>query len=89
MSSVLLNDISRKRRDLEAPLIVYEKGGILFNKSLLDWGANVNVKPKALYDKFKFIDIEPIMLELQKADELLVIYLNIFYVTIFTIPHFL
>ena len=62
VSSVLLNDISRKRRDPEAPLIVYEKEGMLFNKSLLDWGANVNVKPKALYDKFKFIDIEPIML---------------------------
>ena len=41
---------------------------MIFNRSLLDLGARVNVMPKILYDKFKFGDVEPIMLELQLAD---------------------
>ena len=36
--------------------------------SLLDSGASVNVMPNDLYDKFKFGDIEPIMLKLQLSD---------------------
>ena len=68
MSSILLDDIPRKRRDPGAPLITCEIGGMIFNRSLLDSTASVNVMPKALYDKFKFGDLEPIILELQLAD---------------------
>ena len=68
VSSILLDDIPRKRRDPGAPLITCEIGGMIFNRPLLDSGASVNVMPKALYDKFKFGDLEPIMLELQLAD---------------------
>ena len=64
VSSILLDDIPRKRRDPGAPLITCEIGGMIFNRSLLDSRASVNVMPKALYDKFKFGDLEPIMLEL-------------------------
>ena len=45
-----------------------EIGGMIFNRSLLDSRASVNVMPKALYEKFKFGDLEPIMLELQLFD---------------------
>ena len=65
---MLLNEMPIKRRDPRAPLIVCEIRGMIFNRSLLDSGASVNVMPKALYDKFKFGDLEPIMLELQLAD---------------------
>ena len=68
VSAMLLNEMPIKRRDPGAPLIGCEIGGMIFNRSLLDSGASVNVMPKALYDKFKFGDLEPIMLELQLAD---------------------
>ena len=68
VSAMLLNEMPIKRRDPGAPLIGCKIGGMIFNRSLLDSGANVNVMPKALYDKFKFGDLEPIMLELQLAD---------------------
>ena len=38
---------------------------------LSDAEANVDVMPKALYDKFKFGDLEPIVLELRLADGLI------------------
>ena len=67
-SSILLDDIPQKRRDLGVPLIECEIGGMIFNTYLLDSGARVNVMHEALYDKFKFGDLEPILLELQLAD---------------------
>ena len=64
ISSIFLNDFPRKRRDPEVSLTVCEIGGMILNRSLLDSGASVNVLPKILYDKFKFGDLAPIMLEL-------------------------
>ena len=61
ISSILLDHIPRKRRDPRAPLIACEIGTMIFNRTLLDSGASSNVMPKALYDKFKFGDLEPIL----------------------------
>ena len=68
MSSILLNEIPQKKKDLGAPLITCDIGGMKFSRSLLDSGASVNLLPKALYDKFKFGELEPIFLELQLAE---------------------
>ena len=68
ISSILLNEMPEKKRDPGAPLIKCDIGGIMFNRSLLDSGASVNVMPKALYDRFKFGDLEPILMELHLAD---------------------
>ena len=68
VSSILLNDIPRKRRDLGAPLIACEIERIIFNRSLLDSRTSVNVMPKYLYDTFKFGDLEPIILEWKLTD---------------------
>ena len=46
------------------PLIAWEIGGMIFNRFLLDSWASFNVMTKAHYDKFKFGDLKPIMLEL-------------------------
>ena len=42
---------------------------MIFYSSLLDSKASVNVMPKVLYDKFKFGELESIMLEFQVVDE--------------------
>ena len=68
VSSILLNEIPQKKKDPGAPLITCDIGGMKFSRSLLDSGASVNLLPKALYDKFKFGELEPIFLELQLAD---------------------
>ena len=68
VSSILLNEIPQKKKDPGAPLITCDIGGMKFSRSLLDSGASVNLLPKALYDKFKFGELEPIFLELQLPD---------------------
>ena len=35
---------------------------------MLDSGASVNLIPKALYDKYKFVELQPINVEVQLAD---------------------
>ena len=68
VSSIILNEIPQKKKDPGAPLITFDIGGMKFSRSLLDSGAGVNLLLKALYDKFKFGELEPIFLELQLAD---------------------
>ncbi|CAA7402149.1 unnamed protein product [Spirodela intermedia] len=68
VSSIRLNQILEKKKDLSAPLITCDIGGTHFSRSLLDSGASVNLMPKALYNKFKFEDIESVLLNLQLVD---------------------
>ena len=65
LNSILLNDIPKKGKDLEASLVACEIGGIIFNMSILDLRAWVHVMPNPLYDKFQFGDLEPIILVLK------------------------
>ncbi|CAA6664145.1 unnamed protein product [Spirodela intermedia] len=59
---------SRKKKDPSVPLITCDIGGTHFSRSLLNSDASVDFMPKALYDKFKFGDLEPVLLKLQLAD---------------------
>ena len=59
VSSILLHEIPQKKTDPGALLITSDIGGMKFSRSLLDSGASVNLLPKALYDKFKFGELEP------------------------------
>ena len=68
ISSIILNKLLVKRKDPGPPLITCDIGGTQFSWSLLDSGASVNLIPKALYDKFKFVEMPPINVELQLAD---------------------
>ena len=43
---------------------------MILNRLLFDLGVSVNVMPKDVYDKFKFGDVEPIIVEMQLADGL-------------------
>ena len=57
-SVVLLEKFSTKKRDLGAHLITCEVGGKKFIKTLLDYGASVNILPKMVYDRLKLGEIE-------------------------------
>ena len=68
VSSIILNKLPVKRKDPGPPLITCDIGGTQFSRSLLDSGASVNLIPKALCDKYKFVEMQPINVELQLAD---------------------
>ena len=53
-------------RDLGALLIEYKIGGMIFDGSLLD--SRDSVIPNALYDQFKFKNLEPFMPNLLLAN---------------------
>ena len=64
VSSIILNKLPVKRKDPGPPLITCDIGGTQFSRSLLDSGVGVNLIPKALYDKYKFVELQPINVEL-------------------------
>ena len=68
VSSIILNKLPVKRKDPGPPLITCDIGGTQFSRSLLDSRASVNLTPKALYDKYKFFEMQPINVELKLAD---------------------
>ena len=68
VNSILLNEILCKKRDLRAPLIKNEIEGMIFDRSLLDYGASVNFLPKVPFDQLRFGILKPHILELQLVD---------------------
>ena len=46
-------------KDPGAPLISCVIGGITFEKALLDLGANVNLLPTSVYEKFGIGELKP------------------------------
>ena len=66
--SIILSKLPVKIKDPGPPLITCDIGGTQFSRSLLDSGVSVNLIPKALYDKYKFVEMKPINVELQLAD---------------------
>ena len=68
VSSIMLSMLPRKRRDLGAPMISCEIGGITFPRSLLDTGASVNILPKGMYDICPLGELQALFIELSLAD---------------------
>ena len=50
VSAVILKQLPRKLKDLGAPLISCDIGGVTFEKILLDLGASVNLLPTSIYE---------------------------------------
>ena len=59
VSVVLLNPLSQKIKNPNAPLISYIIGGIIFDRALLDLGAIVNLLPTLIYEKFEIRELKP------------------------------
>ena len=51
MSSIMMNALPIKKRDLGAPMITSKIGGMSFTRSLLHTGASINILPKAVFDR--------------------------------------
>ena len=49
ISSIMMNYLPIKKRDLEAPMINSEIGGMTFTRSLLDTGTSINILPKVAF----------------------------------------
>ena len=60
-----MNEIFRNRRDPRNPLFKCELHGMIFSRSLLYLGATIKIMPNTLDGKFKFGDLEPLILELR------------------------
>ena len=68
VSTVLLNPLSQKMKDLRDPLILCVIGGITFDWALLDLGASVNLLPTSIYEKFEIGELKPMSTILQLAN---------------------
>ncbi|CAA7395948.1 unnamed protein product [Spirodela intermedia] len=67
-SALLLNQLSFKLRDIGAPLISCDISGSIFQNALLDTGANINLLPTSICDKFNISDLKPSTITLKFAD---------------------
>ncbi|CAA7411073.1 unnamed protein product [Spirodela intermedia] len=67
-SALLLNQLPFKLRDIGAPLISCDIGGFIFQNTLLDTGASINLLPTSICDKFNISDLKPSTVTLQFAD---------------------
>ena len=68
VSSIMMNSLPIKKRDLRAPMITSEIGGMSFTRSLLDTGASINILPKAVFDCHHVGELQPFLVELFLAD---------------------
>ena len=68
ISSIMMNSLPIKKRDLGAPMITSEIGGMTFTRSLLDIGASINILPKAIFDHPHVGELQPFLIELCLAD---------------------
>ena len=68
VSSIMMNALPIKKRDLGAPMITSEIGGISFIRSILDTGASINILPKAIFDRHHVGELQPFLVELCLAD---------------------
>ena len=70
VSSIMMNSLSIKKRDLGAPMITSEIGGMSFTRSLLDTKASINILPKAVFDRTHVGELQPFLIELYLAEGL-------------------
>ena len=68
VSTVLLNPLPQKMKDLDALLISCVVGGITFDRALLDLGASMNQLPTSIYEKFKIEKLKSTSIILRLAD---------------------
>ena len=68
VSSIMMNSLPVKKRDLGAPMITSEIGGISFTRSILDTGASIDILPKAVFDRHYVGELQPFLVELCLAD---------------------
>ena len=68
ISSIMMNYLLIKKRDLGAPMITSEIGGMTFTRSLLDTGDSINILPKAVFDCHHVGELPPFLIELCLAD---------------------
>ena len=64
VSSIMMNSLLIEKRDLGAPIITSEIGGMSFTRSLLDTVASINILPKAVFDHHHVGELQPFLLEL-------------------------
>ena len=64
----MMNSLPIKKRDLRAPMITSEIGGMTFVKSLLDTKASINILPKAVFDCHYIGELQPFFVKLCLAD---------------------
>ena len=68
MSSIMMNSLLIKKRDLGAPMMTSEIGGMSFTRSLIDSGSSINILPKAVFDQHHVGELQPFLVELCLAD---------------------
>ena len=51
VSSIMMNSLPIKKRDLGAPMITSEIGRMSFTRSLLDTRVSINILPKTVFDR--------------------------------------
>ena len=68
LSSIMMNSLPVKKRDLGAPMITSEIGGMSFTRSLLDTGANISILPKAIFNRHHVGELQPFVVDLCLAD---------------------
>ena len=61
VSSIMMNALPIKKRDLGAPMITSEIGGMSYTRSLLDTGASINILPKAVFDRHHVGELQPFL----------------------------
>ena len=67
VSSIMMDALPIKKRDLGAPMITSEIGGMSFTRSLLDTGASINILPKAVFDRHVG-ELQPFLVEVCLAN---------------------
>ena len=70
VSSIMMNTLSIKKRDLGAPMIISKIRGMTFTRSLLDTRASISILPKILFDRHHVGELQPFLIELFLADGL-------------------
>ena len=68
ISSIMMNSLPIKKRDLGALLITSEIRGMTFTRSLLGTGASINILSKAVFDHHHVWELQPFLIELCLAD---------------------
>ena len=64
LSSIIMNFLPIKKRDLGAPMIKREIRGMAFARSLLDTKASINILPRAAFDRHHVGELQPFFVEL-------------------------
>ena len=68
VSSIIMNSLPIKKRDLGAPMMMSEIGGMTFARSMLDTRARINIFPKSVFDCYHVGELQPFLVELCLAD---------------------